>query len=228
MNRIKGLDALRGLAALVVVFHHCAMLTTTDVGGHVVLRSIESVLLRLGHPAVLLFFVMSGFVLALPWVQGKKSAYIDFLIKRIARIFPALVFSILLSCILYWMVAPVATRDVPWSSVIWIFPPDTERVLRHIALFVINPTDIDLNGAIWSLAYELRISLLMPMIAVCAVAFPRVSAACAFLALIVMNLLLHKIGGANPLIFGSSFKGAVFATVLYAKDGVQNSRPKQV
>ena len=89
--RNHALDGLRGLAALGVLTLHVWMFTVQHAHGRDELVSLLTGELRLG---VVLFFVLSGFLLAGPWVA---SALDDrptprlrrFAVKRAARIVPA-------------------------------------------------------------------------------------------------------------------------------------------
>jgi peptidoglycan/LPS O-acetylase OafA/YrhL len=89
--RNHALDGLRGLAALGVLTLHVWMFTVQGAHGRDELVSLLTGELRLG---VVLFFVLSGYLLAGPWVA---SALDDrptprlgrFAVKRAARIVPA-------------------------------------------------------------------------------------------------------------------------------------------
>jgi len=70
-DRLQGLDALRGIAALMVVGHHAG------VGGHYYL-------------AVDFFFVLSGFVMARTY-EGRFPSPHDFVLRRWRRFFPMMV-----------------------------------------------------------------------------------------------------------------------------------------
>lgn len=79
--RFLELDGLRGIAAFTVILHHfCCMYDLKE----------KPYLLPLvaGHSAVLLFFVLSGFVLSLPfWNKGTFGRYDAYLVRRIFRIY---------------------------------------------------------------------------------------------------------------------------------------------
>src|SRR3569623_1763721 len=86
MGRIRALDGLRGIAALVVVIHHALLIHPTrelqyEVGQRgpamgTAQRWFTSTPLHLvwaGGEAVLVFFVLSGLVLALPYLNGVRA-----------------------------------------------------------------------------------------------------------------------------------------------------------
>src|SRR5262245_2798501 len=93
-ERFVQLDSLRGLAALtVVVNHHLNVLPSiydkTLYQNESLLMAIKYSPLHIfwaGHEAVIFFFVISGFVLALPYFN-RKMTYTSFLRKRVCRIY---------------------------------------------------------------------------------------------------------------------------------------------
>src|SRR5690606_33375733 len=81
--RLEELDSLRGLAALVVLSQHVLF---TIVEPPPIIDYTPLHLLWAGHEAVIFFFVLSGFVLALPFVDGRPFDYGPYAIKRVFRI----------------------------------------------------------------------------------------------------------------------------------------------
>lgn len=90
-GKLPSVQVLRGLAAVLVVFHHYAMVLHEH--GIVGSRIINSGLGNLGMCGVDIFFAISGFIFIYTTVnkQGPKDARI-FLVRRVLRIFP-----------LYWL-----------------------------------------------------------------------------------------------------------------------------
>ena len=82
------MDGLRGLAALAVVVLHVWMYTDANFPkpGRTDLLDRAIGELRI---AVVLFFVLSGFLLAQPWINGRPPALGRYAVRRFARIAPA-------------------------------------------------------------------------------------------------------------------------------------------
>lgn len=68
VHRFRSLDSLRGLACLIVVLHHVGLSVPEALRTGFV-AAVADVLSMGARFAVLLFFVLSGFVLALPYVH---------------------------------------------------------------------------------------------------------------------------------------------------------------
>ncbi len=91
--RYEELDSARGLAALSVVFHHFLLIfplffidTFNDKTASTVnlLKYSPLHVFWAGHEAVIFFYILSGFVLALPFYSAKKFQYFPYLVKRVA------------------------------------------------------------------------------------------------------------------------------------------------
>ena len=94
------LDSLRGLAAMIVVLHHLRFLWQEDAKpSSAICRFFLDLVAPFGTEAVMLFFVLSGFVLSLPTVNGRPQTYFTFLIRRIFRIYVPY-----LAALLVWVV----------------------------------------------------------------------------------------------------------------------------
>src|ERR1700722_7768894 len=162
-NRFIELDSLRGLAALIVVLHHLRLVWQGDAeptSG--VLRSLLTAVNPAGNGAVILFFVLSGFVLSLPAAAGRPQPYITFAIRRVFRIYlpylMALAFAVAGA---YWLHG-IITRNI-WFHAFWSEPLNWGLVGRHVLFVGVYNTD-QFDNPIWSLVHEMRISLIFPFL----------------------------------------------------------------
>lgn len=170
-SRLEELDSLRGLAALSVVFSHFKLLLLSDTM-HDWAPLSRRVFISLaypvsaGHEAVILFFILSGFVLSIPALNLQAQRYQVFVIRRIFRIYlPYLV--ALIPAIFGAMILHGQITKSSWFNQFWSNPVDWGLVAQHILFIGRYDTD-QFNNPIWSLVYEMRISLVFPFL--CAIA----------------------------------------------------------
>lgn len=173
-DRYEALDSLRGLAATAVVFDHILDLCP-QFGGYVVqaapardpfvawLAASPVSLLWKGQSAVALFFVLSGFVLSLPWFRGRPPSYRVFVVRRMCRIYLPYVIAIgcaIVLATLFRSAHPPAISkwfaDANWSE-----PIGPAIIWDHVFMLGMHNT---LDNPIWSLNHEMRISLVFPAI----------------------------------------------------------------
>src|ERR1700744_2827189 len=98
------LNALRGIAALMVLFFHYML--STDSKSHPSLHLLYKVSV-FGQTGVTLFFVLSGFLITRILLSTKhtKKYFAGFYTKRMLRIFPLYY----LALVLFYFVIPVIT-----------------------------------------------------------------------------------------------------------------------
>jgi len=119
-KRFLGLDGLRGVCALTVLFYHCNYL----FGGGTFFPH--------GYLAVDVFFVLSGFVISLTYEDKLRRGCGTrrFLLNRARRLFPTYWFGAVINIGLFIAMATAgyfAAKDAPWM--IWIFIPATTLLL---------------------------------------------------------------------------------------------------
>ena len=165
-HRITSLDSLRGIAALIVVFHHLDNTLDPDGTNALLEHWVHETPLRLlidGRCAVMLFFVLSGFALSIS--IGKKFNYWTYFVRRVCRLMVPCIAGILLAAGMYLLVQPVRIPELgSWfNDVLWNRPVTWGLVARHI-LMTGAQEDSSLNNVLWSLVVELRISLIFPLL----------------------------------------------------------------
>jgi len=157
------LDSLRGLAAFVVLANHLEMAWSgPHPAGSGIGVSLVNLTLPFGPEAVILFFVLSGFVLSLPAVEGRPQSYFTFMTRRVFRIyFPylvALAISVAVSSCLH-----DHSPGGKWMLSSWSDPVQWWLVGQHVMFLGVYDTTV-FDVPIWSLVYEMRISLFFPLL----------------------------------------------------------------
>ncbi|MDE2228819.1 MAG: acyltransferase [Alphaproteobacteria bacterium] len=134
--RLRGLDALRGVAASAVVFFHYTYSFPRVTGRAFDVGFVASA----GHYGVDLFFIISGFVIFMT-LEKSRRAY-DFVGARVARIYPAYLASLLLTA------AVVGLSSLP------VLRPTLAQFLANVPMVpqVFGQEVVD--GVYWTLAYE--------------------------------------------------------------------------
>ena len=159
--RYSELDSLRGVAALTVVFHHFRLMYVDG-------KEVSSWTLRLlhpftaGHEAVMLFFLLSGFVLSVPYLRGRGQEYPFYLLRRVLRIYGPYLAALALA------VAGAAKwhgplGEGPWANETWSAPV-SKRLVLHYVVMIGNYDWPQYNTAFWSLVAEMRISIVFPFL----------------------------------------------------------------
>lgn len=164
-NRIEQLDSIRGLASLTVVFSHLVLVTTIPAFSILFANYSPLRILTNGHSAVVMFFVLSGFVLFLPFQSNKPVSYRAFLIKRITRIYIPYLVAITLSILACSILSTGSIRGLSeWFNNTWNKPVNLKSIVENVMLIGNYNSDL-YNNVIWSLVHEMRISILFPFLA---------------------------------------------------------------
>ena len=179
IGEIGAIEGLRGIAvAWVVLFHyfvvragHAADPWNDFVAAH---RPLE-IVVRNGYLGVDLFFLITGFLLVLPWERHRKLGLAApgaaaFYARRIRRIAPAYYVQLVL---LFFLFVPLL-----WSTGAWRI--DTRYLLTNLAAHAtflhyttpVTSASLNINGALWTLALEAQYYLLLPLFAPAVVRSP--------------------------------------------------------
>ena len=160
-SRSHAMEGLRGFAVLLVFFVHCfglilARRVNTDVDALSInsLNGWNAVLkwLFMSHHGVYLFFILSGFLIC-RLMQKADFSYPKFIWKRVLRIYPAFLFSLLV-CIL---VGIYSINDFVFDLPTFI---KNLFFLNGVTILKVTPY----NRVTWSLFNEFSFYLTVPLI----------------------------------------------------------------
>lgn len=170
-KRIPELDAVRGLAAFsVVVFHYFLLLkaspqSSLDGAYHLthILALTPLGLFWAGHQAVVLFFILSGFVLTL-MLEGGHLRYGQYLLRRLTRLYLPYMAAVGIGVMLEFAVDPTHMATLGhWINKFWSWPITGKSLAQHAT--VVGEFNSDrYDFTIWSLVHEIRISLVFPLL----------------------------------------------------------------
>lgn len=170
-GRLPALDGLRGVAALIVVIQHALLASSFalasiyrggDPGG-VAAVFIDTPLNLLwgGREAVFVFFVLSGFVLALPQARGRLFNAIEYYPSRLLRLYLPTWAAMLLAAVLLALFDPQGIAGTTW----WLGAHGSPLTLRGTgadgSLFFAD--SFMYFSAIWTLKWEILFSVLLPL-----------------------------------------------------------------
>lgn len=221
-REIRALDGLRAIAALTIVLYHICLVSQfklTQIGSE---TQVYWTFLGTG---VRLFFVLSGFLLFLPYARAMLRdkplpSALSFYKRRALRILPAYYVCF---AILAVLPTSIHTTYLDWKDV------GTHLLFIHDTFPFYNR---DLNGPFWTLAVEFQFYLLLPLIALVMARVVGKSKSYirligCIVALIVAELIVRKIDGvfmgnipmystSTPLSLGIE---RVFVQVTYGMQG---------
>jgi len=178
-GRLRGLDGLRGIAAVIVLLHHCALMNAgvsdvyLDPSLPVAPGSFAAIVTRTplqlffsGEEAVLIFFVLSGLVVAIPPLARADFDWTAYYPRRIVRLLLPVAASVLLAVI----VISTSLHDPSAAPSTWAaastFPAiDWHEAVRDVDVLI---GTAPYNNALWSLRFELLFSILLPVYVVVA------------------------------------------------------------
>jgi len=210
-HRLVHLDCLRGLAALLVVVEHLRaflFVPFPQVVSPGVITKAFYLVTGLGHQAVMIFFVLSGFLVGgsvITALQRGKWSWRTYLLRRMSRLWVVLIPALLLT--LFWDklgcgIAPEG-YDGAYRELYHSGPTPNGPADWSLAAFLGNAFFLQTilvpcfgtNGPLWSLANEFWYYLLFPLLILVFASVQRVPArmACLLLATGILLFLPKSI-----------------------------------
>ena len=173
--RITGLDGLRGFASLAVVLYHLSLIAKPELSETAWAWLTQSPLKIVfpGTESVLVFFALSGLVVALPALRSDFTwtrYYPSRVLRLYLPVFGALVFAAVLI-----IAVPRDPASMPVGS--WLRDAQASAVtpLSLLTEASLMPQSYDIDNVLWSLRWELFFSLLLPLFVWLAIRFRSAS-----------------------------------------------------
>ena len=164
MDRRNNFDALRLVAAVSVIFSHAFLIAEGTQKNEWLIRLTGNQSI-LGLCGVFVFFAVSGFLVTQSFEATPDPRH--FLAKRALRIFPGLFAAAVLSA---FALAPLVTTldpaayfggPAPYRYVVGNTLLDQTAHELPGVMFVNNPVGLEINGALWTLRFEVMMYLMV-------------------------------------------------------------------
>ncbi|OME07846.1 hypothetical protein BSK64_06205 [Paenibacillus odorifer] len=174
MHKLKFIDGLRGVAALIVVLNHFAVgfypaLYNGDINQVHTQSNLELIIAKSplnliynGSFAVCIFFLLSGYVLSYKYFNTKKiDVLVESAVKRYFRLLTPVLASIVLAFLLmkfslfYNKEAGTLSFSTWWLSTFWDFDASIIDVVKNAFFGVFFNNDGKYNAVLWTMTYEL-------------------------------------------------------------------------
>ncbi|MGL4634705.1 MAG: acyltransferase family protein [Beijerinckiaceae bacterium] len=201
-NRLANLDLLRLVAAVMVVFYHYTYSGFATGSWNPVAFPELAPLTQHFWSGVSLFFIISGFVIA--YSAQNRSAY-DFIVSRIARLYPAFVVCLSITAIGVFAFGPVMIPELNMTMARWI------------AGFVVFSPALKqpfVDGAYWSIVVEIIFYLWVTLLIAAGIFQKRqLAIMTVWLAISLMNEFVLEHAGIKHL-FTTRFAGYFVLGIL--------------
>lgn len=166
--RLRSLDGLRGVAAVVVVFQHCVLLLPqvswayfggrTEDGWPAWITYSPLHLFWMGTEAVYVFFVISGIVLT-RMAMSSSFNWRRYYPSRLIRLYGPTILSVILGSIIIFFTVDKTILTTRWLESRHGF----YSLGDYLKDFFLIMGDTGRIGPLWSLQYEILFSLLLPL-----------------------------------------------------------------
>lgn len=226
LKRLHALDGLRGLASLVVVFHH-SLLSFPQLAEPYFSKSavqprwsfawwmVDTPLHALweGDAAVYVFFALSGIVLTIPVLKSSHFSWTAYYPQRLLRLYLPVWGAVALAALTFLLVPRIGSVQSPWlvERVTEVTP---RVVLKDLTLLTGNG---GLATPLWSLVWEVIFSLLLPLYVVTARRFPKLNVLKAVVSF-AMIFLGSTLGFAPLTYLPMFFLGSLIAVTLLSNE----------
>lgn len=157
-NTIAVLDGVRAVACLSVIAFHIDLITLKMHIWQAGVGTFASAVAMMGYTGVMLFFVLSGLLLFMPYARAlifgeRWPSARQFYLRRAFRIIPAYYVSL---CLIVLLLQPQYLQPSHWKELglfLLFFMDSSQQTFKQ------------LNGPFWTLAVEWQFYLLLPLLA---------------------------------------------------------------
>jgi peptidoglycan/LPS O-acetylase OafA/YrhL len=164
-SRENNFKLIRLILSISVILTHCFWVFDGGVKNDPLLKHWH---MALGDLAVILFFIISGFLISKSYLENEDVIY--FIKSRILRIYPAVIIITVLTAIMGFFLVEVSFSDYFFSKEIFNYLYKNCLLIFDVRnqigfnIFQFNPLGGQINPPLWTLTWELKLYLTILLI----------------------------------------------------------------
>ena len=203
-----GLNALRGLLALVVLLGHSFDVFVKPTGS---MPFLAEAAINATHSAVRCFFVLSGYVIAMSLDENRRRGFsiTDYALSRAVRIVPPLLVTILLVWVTADALRLAGLATIQSGERAEFVTHPAEQLLALFTLAQWGDLTGGLNGPLWTLAEEIKLYTFAGLVASALFSRARTVAAVLLVALLYWMDSRNQLTDRNVVIAATFGLGAL-------------------
>lgn len=161
-SKNNNFNLIRLILSVTVILTHCFWVAEGVTKSDPLMKYMH---MTLGDLAVLIFFVISGFLISKSYLENQDPIY--FIKSRILRIYPAVITVTILTVIMGFYLTQVNYKDYFLSKQVFSFLYKNCLLIFDIRerigfnIFGSNPLGGQINSPLWTLTWELKMYLLV-------------------------------------------------------------------
>lgn len=212
-SRNNNFNILRFIAAVFVIIGH--MYYITGAVPFVVYGQAVSTI------GVKILFLLSGYFITISYLSDDRPRHlIRYAVKRVFRIFPALIFVVVTSMVIGSFVSTLSFHDYWGSSQTWRYLNNILMAPRYdlLGVFTDNPYPRAVNGSLWTMPVELFMYVCVPLFCLFHSRFrvlPGSGIILLFFVVTALRFVLPAMGIARVVVYGTDWCAALAILPYY-------------
>lgn len=212
-NRYNNFNVLRFVAAIFVIVGHMYYIV-----GSVPFIVYGQAVSTIG---VKILFLLSGYFITVSYMSDTSRHHlIKYAIKRVFRIFPALIFVVLASMLAGAFITSLPLREYFGNTQFWEYLDNIRMYPRYVlpGVFTDNPYPAAVNGSLWTMPVELFMYVCVPLFCLFHCAVGRVlggGIVILFALITVISIVLPTMGITRAVLYGTDWCSAMAILPYY-------------
>ncbi len=170
---------------------------------------------------VKILFLLSGYFITISYLSDTgRHHVVKYSIKRVFRIFPALIFVVVASMLIGACVTSLPLKEYFGSTQFWEYLDNIRMYPRYVlpGVFTGNPYPAAVNGSLWTMPVELFMYVCVPLFCLfhsCLGKIPGGGIGILFVLITLLSMVLPAVGIKRAVLYGTDWCSALAILPYY-------------